>query len=88
MEALCLHHEVVLVAHLLLNLLDILTWESRNDAVYKRGTHVTVVGKPCLESLIIRSKVFLPQFDVLVNALFEVMEIGRASCRERVYVLV
>jgi len=60
METFCLHHEVVLVAHLLLNLLDILTWESRNDAVYERGTYVTVVGKPCLETLIIRSKVFLP----------------------------
>ena len=49
--------------------------ESRNDAVHEGGAHIAVLGEPVLEFLIILSEVVLPEFDILVDALLEVVSV-------------
>ena len=74
-EAFCLNYEVVLVANLLLNLLDGIAWETRNDAVYQCSANVAVVGEPLLEALVISTHIALPELDILIDALLEVVTV-------------
>ena len=74
-EAFCLNYEVVLVANLLLNLLDGIAWETRNDAVYQCSANVAVVGEPLLEALVISTHIALPELDILIDTLLEVVTI-------------
>ena len=74
-ECFTLHNEIVSITNLLLNLCNLLARETRNDAVNKCCTHIIIISEPLLESSIVRTKVFLPQFNVLVNALLQVMSV-------------
>ena len=75
MEDFALHDEVVGIANLLLNLCDFLARESRNDAVNECCANVVVLGEPLLELGIVLAEVVLPEFDVLIDALLEVVSI-------------
>ena len=74
-EAFCLDNEVVFVADLLLDFLDGVAWEARNDAVYEGSANVAVVGEPVFEAFIVGSEVVFPQFDIFIDAVFEVMAV-------------
>ena len=75
MEALCLHHEVVLISNLLLDFLDGVTREARDDTVDERCAYEAVLREPLLEALIVGSEVVLPQLNVLVDALLQMMAV-------------
>ena len=74
-EALSLNYEVVLVANLLLNFLDGITWETWNDTVYESSAYVAVVGEPLLEAFVVSAHVTLPKLNVLIDALLQVVAI-------------
>ena len=75
MEHLTLNYEVVLVANLLLNLLDLLARETRNDAVNECSANVVVSVEPILESLVVSTEVILPEFNVLTDTLLQVVTV-------------
>ena len=74
-EALSLHHEVVLVANLLLDFVDGVAWETRNDTVYECCAYEAMVGKPSFESLVVCTHVLFPEFDILVDAFLEMVSV-------------
>jgi hypothetical protein len=74
-EDLSLYHEVVSIAGTLLKLCDVLAWETRNDTVNEGSANVAVLVEPFLELLVVLAKVILPEFDVLLDAVLEVMAI-------------
>ena len=74
-ENFSLNNEVVLISNLLLYVGNFLAWESRNDTVYQCSAYIAVVCEPIFESLIVAAEVFLPQFDVFVDALFQMMTV-------------
>ena len=65
-EVLGLHHQVVAIAYLLLNLCNLLARETGHDAVNECGIDAAALVKPLLELL-----GQLPQFDILVDAVLE-----------------
>ena len=74
-EDLALHHRSVLVADTLPQLLFVVAGIAVDDAVDECGADRAAVGYPFAESLSF-VEVFVPQVDVLVDALFEVMSIA------------
>ena len=70
-----LHHQVVLVANLLLDVGNLLAGEAGNDAVNKRGAYVAIFCKPLLEALVVGTEVVFPQLDIFVNALLQMVSI-------------
>ena len=74
-EALSLYYEVVLVTNLLLDFLDGVAWEARNDTVNECCANVAVVGKPLLETLVVSTHIFLPKLDILVDAFLQVVTV-------------
>ena len=74
-EAFSLNHEVVLVANLLLDFLDGVAWESRHDTVYQSSAYEAVVCEPSLEALVVSTHVLFPEFDILVDALLQVVSV-------------
>ena len=75
MENLSLYDEVVVVAHFLLDLGDVLARETRNDTVNEGGADVVVFLKPVFESLVVSAEIIFPELDVLADAVFEVVSI-------------
>ena len=75
MEDFGLYNQVVGITDFLLNLRDFLTREARNDTVYQSSAYVAVLCEPGLELLVICAEVIFPQFDVLVDAFFQVMAV-------------
>lgn len=75
MEALSLHDEVILVADLLLNLFDGITWESRNDTVNEGSAYVAVLCEPLLETLIFSAHISLPKLNILIDAVLKMVTI-------------
>ena len=74
-EDLGLDHQVVGIAGTLLQLGDVLAWEAGNDAVNEGSANVAVLVEPLLESCIVLAEVILPEFDVLLDAILEVMSV-------------
>ena len=74
-EDLCLYDEVVGIGNLLLDIGNLLAGESGNDAVNECGANVVVLLKPLLESFIVSTEVILPELDVLLDALLQVMAV-------------
>ena len=74
-EDFCLYNEVVLVRNLLLNLSNLLAWESRNDTVYQCSANIAIVCKPALESFVVSTEILFPKFDILIDALLEVVTV-------------
>ena len=74
-EYLGLHHEVVVVAHFLLDSGDVLAGEARHDTVHEGSADIVVLGEPLFEALIVSAEVFFPEFDILIDALFEVVSV-------------
>ena len=60
MEYLSLNNEVVLVGNLLLDVGNLLAWETGNDTVYEGSANVAAVCEPALEALIVYTEVFFP----------------------------
>ena len=74
-EYLSLNDEVVLVTDLLLDLSNVLAWESWYDAVNECSTNVVVLLEPLLESFVVLTEVFLPQLDVLTDAVLKMVTV-------------
>ena len=74
-EDFCLNNEVVLVANLLLDVGNLLAWEARNDAVNEGSANVVVLLEPLLESSVVSTEVSLPQLDVLLDAVLQVVTV-------------
>ena len=74
-EGFALYDEIVGIAHFLLYLCYLLAWESGDDAVDECGADIVVVGEPVFKGLVVGSEVIFPEFDVLVDALLEVVAI-------------
>ena len=74
-ENLSLYDEVVVVAHFLLDLGDVLARETRNDTVNEGGADVVVFLKPVFESLVVSAEIIFPELNVLTDAVFEVVSI-------------
>ena len=70
MEGLSLNNEVVAVTNLLLDLSNLLAGETWNDTVNECSVNTATVLKPLFESC--RQ---LPQFDILIDAIFQHMTI-------------
>ena len=49
--------------------------KSGNDTVHEGSANIVVLFKPLLESFIVSSEIILPKFDVLLNALLQVVTI-------------
>lgn len=69
-EVLCLNDEVVAIAHFLLNLSNLLAWETGNDTVYQGSIDTTALVEPLLEVC-----GQLPQLNVLVDAVLQYVAI-------------
>ena len=74
-EDLGLYHQVVAIASTLLELVDVLAWEARNDAVNEGCADVVVLEEPVLELLVVLAEVLFPELDVLLDALLEVVTV-------------
>ena len=74
-EYLSLNNEVVLVANLLLNLSNLLAWETWNDTVNEGSANVVVLLKPLLEAFVVLAEVVLPQLDILADAVLQVVTV-------------
>ncbi len=74
-ENLCLYDEVILVANLVLDFYDVLAWEARNDAVNECRAYIVVFLKPLFEAFIVSAEIFLPQLDVLADAVLKVVAV-------------
>ena len=74
-EDLCLYNEVVCIRNLLLDVSNLLTWESGNDTVYQCSAYVVVFLYPLLESFVVCTEIILPQLDVLTDALLQMMTV-------------
>ena len=74
-EDFSLYDEIVLITDLILDFYDILTWEARYDAVNESSAYIVVLLKPLRESLCLFAKVRSPKFDILADAVLEVMSI-------------
>ena len=74
-EDLGLDHQVVGIAGTLLQLGDVLAWEAGNDAVNEGSANVAVLVEPLLECCIVLAEVILPELDVLLDAILEVMSV-------------
>ena len=69
-EGLCLYNEVVAITDLLLNLLDLITWEAWNNTVYECSVNAASLLEPLLE---ISTKV--PKFDILIDTILQYVTI-------------
>ena len=69
-EGLSLYHEVVAIAYLLLNLCNLLAWESRHDAVNECCVYTAAVVKPSLKLLW-----QFPELYIFVDAVFQYMSV-------------
>ena len=74
-EDFCLYNEVILVRNLLLNLCNLLAWESWNDTVYQCSANIAIVCEPALESFVVSTEILFPKFDILIDALLEVVTV-------------
>src|SRR5574344_402338 len=60
MERFSLNNKIILITYLFLNSSYFLTWETRNDTVYKSCTNIAIFCKPVFECFIIFTKIILP----------------------------
>ena len=74
-ENLCLYHQVVFITDFLLYLCNLLAGEAGNDAVYQCSAYVAVFREPLLETFIVGTEIVFPQFDILIDALLQVMAV-------------
>jgi hypothetical protein len=74
-EDFCLNHQIVGISGTLLQAGDVLAWETGHDAVNEGSADVAVLVEPFLEALVILAEVILPEFDVLLDTILEVMAI-------------
>ncbi len=74
-ENLGLYNQVVCIAHFLLNSGDVLAGEARYDTIHQRCADIVVFREPLLKALVISAEVFFPEFDVLIDALLEVVSV-------------
>ena len=74
-EGLGLHHHLVGIARPLLDGIDVLAREARDDAVHERRADVACLLEPLAERLAVGAKVVLPQLDVLADAVHQVMSV-------------
>ena len=74
-EGLSLHHHLVCVAHLLLDGIDVLAREARNDAIDQSGADITRLFEPRAERIVVGGEILFPQFDVLADTIDKMMTI-------------
>ena len=74
-ESLSLNDHLVGIPYFLLDGIDVLAGEARDDAIHQRSADITRLLKPLAERLEVCPEVFLPQLDILADAIHKVMTV-------------